>query len=464
MDQNGCFKKVHFIGIGGVGMSALAMLALKRGYIVSGSDISNSKNIDNLLKEGAVINIGHDGSNIDKTVSLTIFSSCIKQNNKEILKAKKLGIPVIHRSEFLAELMKNKISVAICGSHGKTTTSSVLYHILYYSDLSVSAAIGGKSYNAYENIERDTKYFVAEADESDGSFMNLQANYAIVTSLDKDHFDFYSDFDNMVLYFNRFLRKINDNGYIFLNSSLKKYKNNLLKGVKAKTVYYGFDKSAELNAYDVKLSESKARFKINFKGYLIGKSVETNLIGSYNVENVLAAYGMSVLLSVNPDRIKKSLKVFKGVRRRFQIRVQNSEFCLIEDYAHHPTEISAVIDAVKKCYKPKRIIGIFQPHRFTRTGLLTKELAYSLKNVDVLILTDIYSASEEPIKGVNSLNIYKYAENDFHEKLLHLPIEKISNYVLDILEKGDFIMVLGAGNINKVALELEKKLKLVEKT
>ncbi len=450
-------KWVHFVGVGGAGMSAIANLALNKGYKVSGSDIKGSVIIDKLKQKGANISIGHYPNNVVRNVNQLVYSSCISKNNVEIVKAKRFSIPVYHRSEFLAYLMNEKYNIVVCGSHGKTTTSALIYHILYNSNFSVSAAVGGISYNSYENIESDTTYFVVEADESDGSFINFPPNCVVMTNIDKDHFDFYKDFDNMVKYFNKFLCGINKDGFLFFNKDLYKYKEKLFKNIKASMYSFG-GKNADIEFSDVKLLKNNVSFKLTYNPYFENEEFKVNLPGIYNLKNTMAAIGVSVNLGAKLNDVKKSLLTFKGVRRRFQVRLDNN-YKLIEDYAHHPTEIKAVIDTVRKCYSFNKIIGIFQPHRYTRTQLLSKELADALHLLDVLVLTDIYPANESPIPGISGRNIYEYSCSNGHKNVSYLDIKDITSYVIDLIEDEDLILVLGAGDIYKIADELEYKLK-----
>jgi len=449
---------VHFIGIGGAGMSAVANLAIKRQCKVSGSDIKYSGVIKNLEENGALVNIGHAPENIKPGINRLVYSSCIPNNNVEILKAQRLNIPIFHRSEFLSELMNGKCNIVICGSHGKTTVSALVYHILYNSYFNVSAAVGGNSNHSYEKIEEDTDYFVAEADESDGSFINLSGDYIAVNNLDRDHFDFYKNFDNMLRYFNNFLNNIKKSGCIFLNQNICKYKNNLTEGIEACVYTFGFNKDSDINASEIRFCNKGINFKLNYLPYFKNEEFNLKLPGMHNIENAMVAVGICAKLEANLDDIKYALSTFKGVRRRFQVRLDNDKVVLIEDYAHHPTEIIAMIDAVKKSYNSNRIIVIFQPHRYTRTQLLAKDLAQSLKSADILILTDIYSANEVPIPGVTAENIYKHIKGS-HKNVLYLPIGDIGSYVIDNIKDKDLVLVLGAGDIYKVAEELERQLK-----
>lgn len=455
-------KWIHFIGIGGAGMSALAQLAINRGYKVTGSDINFSNKIKELRERGAVISLGHKRENILEGIGEVVYSTCIPEDNVELMKARKLNISISHRAEFLAQLMEGKHNIAICGSHGKTTTSSLIYHILHNSGYDVSAAIGGSSYNSYNNIERDTSYFVAEADESDGSFTNLSPNFVILTNLDKDHFDFYKNFSNMLEYFNRFLRSVQNSGWVFLNQEMQKYNSTLLKNVGANVGYFGLKKNIIKKNFiypiDFDYNHNCIKSEINYPPYFKNETIQTNIVGTHNLKNILAAVALCIKLGISIKEIKQHLKTFKGVRRRFQVRLNNSNYKLVEDYAHHPTEIKATISTVKECYNFKRIIGIFQPHRYTRTKLLAKELGISLRAIDKLILTHIYSANESPIPGVNIENIYNHVENDSRE-VICLPKEKIVSYLMEgEIERKDLILVLGAGDIHTVAEELEEAL------
>jgi len=450
---------IHFIGIGGAGMSAIARLALRRGYKVTGSDIKYSSIIKDLQQQGAKINIGHDVSNIDTDIDQVVYSSCISQDNVEMLEAKKSCIPILHRSQFLAQLMNNKFSIAVCGSHGKTTTSALIYHILYNAGFNVSAAIGGSSHNSYEKIEDDTAYFVAEADESDGSFINLSPDYIVITNLDRDHFDFYNNFGNMLSYFNRFLINIKKQGCIFLNQNIDRYKHKLLKNVTGSVNIFGLEEAkSEINASNIKLLQNKISFTVDYRPCFENENFQIFLPGIHNLENGLAAIGVCTKLGVKFSKIKQGLLSFKGVRRRFEVKVDNSQYRLIEDYAHHPTEILATINTVKKSYNYNKIIVIFQPHRYTRTKLLARELAAALHSVDNLILTDIYPASELSIPGVSVENIYRYAQSNGHKNVAYLPLDDIPSYVLERIKPKDLVLVLGAGDVYKVSDNLKKEL------
>jgi UDP-N-acetylmuramate--alanine ligase len=450
-------KHYHLIGIGGIGMSGIAQLFLRRGIKISGSDIKESKTTEALRNLGAEVFIGHNAANI-RDMDLVIYSSAIKEDNPEITEAKRLGIPLIKRAEALVELMKDKTVITISGSHGKTTTTSLISYLLLEAGLSPTVAIGGILKNIDANTSfGDGDFFVAEADESDGSFLYYRPNYSIITNIDYEHLDYYNDFQNEINTFKEFLNKTDDNGCVFACSDDMNLKD-LVKNYKNRYVLFGLKQDADIYPGNIEIEGLSSKFDCFCKGRFIDR-FDLSLGGMHNISNALSAIALALELNIDLSFIKKALSCYKGARRRLEIKFSDIDYLVIDDYAHHPTEIKATLSTVKNL-KSDRIIAIFQPHRYSRTKLLLDEFGRSFDLVDYVIITDIYAASETPIEGITAQCIYdKIKERDPHKKIYFLPKEEIVSHVFAIKRPKDLIITLGAGDITKISDELAEKFK-----
>jgi UDP-N-acetylmuramate--alanine ligase len=447
----------HLIGIGGIGMSGIAQLLLRRGFEVSGSDLKESKIIDELKKIGAKIFIGQHPDNI-KDAKTVVYSSAIKKDNPEIIEAKKLGIPILKRAQALAGLMQDKTVITVTGSHGKTTTASLVSYLLLEAGLQPCVAVGGILKNIDTNSYLGTgKFFVAEADESDGSFLYYYPKYSIITNIDREHLDYYREFENELSAFREFLNRTEKEGCVFCCDDDENFKT-ILKDYKNRVLLFGLQDTADIYPKDIKLMGLASEFDCFFKGKLMGR-FQLALGGRHNISNALSVIALGLEIGIGLEIIKQALKNFKGAGRRLEIKFSDSNYLVIDDYAHHPTEIKATLEAIRNL-KKDRIIAIFQPHRYTRTKLLLEEFSMSFDLADYIIITDIYPAGESPIDGISGRCIYdKIKERSRDKKISFLPKEEIVKQVSGILKTGDLIITLGAGDIVKTSDELVGMLK-----
>ena len=450
-------KYYHFIGIGGIGMSGIARLLLKVGLRVSGSDLKENRVTEELKSLGAEIYIGHSARNIS-VQEVVVYSSAIKEDNPEKRQAKILGIPLIKRAEALAELMQHKTAITIAGSHGKTTTTSLISYMLLEAGLSPTVAIGGILKNIDTNACLGSgKFFVAEADESDGSFLYYQPKYSIITNIDYEHLDYYHNFDNELSAFKSFISRTQKDGCVFACSD-DPILLDLVKDYENRCLFFGLNMPTDIYANNILFTELSSDFDCYFKNKFVYR-FHLALGGKHNISNSLGAIGLGLELGINLECIAKSLKECQGAGRRLEIKFKNDKYMLIDDYGHHPSEIRATLTAITNL-KSKRRIVVFQPHRYTRTQLLLDEFAKSFDQADYLIITDIYPASEQPIEGINAQKLLsKIREYSAHKEVVYLAKKDIIKHVLGILSDGDLVITLGAGDIVQVSDELAKELK-----
>lgn len=440
-------EKVHFVGIGGIGMSGIAEVLLNLGFQVTGSDLRKTDITERLEKLGAQISYGHREENIIDS-DVVVISSAVRADNPEVKKARALFIPVIQRAEMLAELMRMKYSVAVAGAHGKTTTTSLVSSILGYAGMDPTSVIGGRLNSLGSNAKLGGgKFLVAEADESDGTFLLLFPTIAVATNIDLEHLDFYNDIDEIKAAFLTFLNKVPFYGLDIIcidNANLQ----SLIPMLKRRYMTYGLSKQADLRAESIVYEGFTTRFKVVYKGYELGE-ISLALTGVHNVVNALAACGVGIELDIPFGTIKEALKGFSGIHRRMEIKL-DGDITLIDDYGHHPTEVRATLSAIRKMWKG-RIIVVFQPHRYTRTKALTEEFVTSFNEADVLIITEIYAASEEKIEGVTGANLAENIRASGHKNVIFAETkEKAAEEVLGLAEKGDIVITLGAGDIYKI--------------
>lgn len=439
-------------------MSAIARLLLGKGAGVSGSDLKENSAISGLRAGGAKVFIGHNPHNI-KGAQIVVYSSAVKQDNPELLEAKKSGIPLLKRGQALAELMRDKTVITVTGSHGKTTTTSLVSYLLLEAGFSPTVAVGG----IFKNIDTNAAlgsgdFFVAEADESDGSFLYYEPKYSIVTNIDREHLDYYKTFENELGAFSEFIDKTKEGGCVFGcydDMNLRK----MLEGSKNKRVLFGLDSEADIRPLNVRLKGLSSQFDCVYKGASIG-GFQLSLGGAHNISNALSVIALGLELGIDLDVIKKTLQGYSGTKRRLEVKFSGNGLLVIDDYAHHPTEIKATLSAIKNLGK-KRIIAVFQPHRFSRAKLLSEEFADSFLSADYVIITDIYSAGEPAIEGIDSRFLYDKIKERFSAKeVVCLSREKLAGRILEIIKPGDLVITLGAGDIVKVSDELAQKLAL----
>lgn len=453
------YKHVHFIGIGGIGMSGIACILQSHRVTVSGSDIKPSHLLDVLRERGIQVFLGHRPDNI-LGADLVVYSSAIKADNEELVAAQKRGIPVIKRAECLAELMRDKVAITVSGAHGKTTTASLVAHLLIQAGLNPTAAIGGIVRNWDDNIcLGKSRYFVAEADESDGTFLKYEPTYSIVTNIDYEHLDYYKDYADIINAFEQFMKKTREEGSIIAcvdNYNIKC----VLSRLKKRFISYGLKSECDVSATGIEENGYSSKFDCYCRGKLLG-GFKLSIPGRHNILNSLAVIALGQELGIDKEIIQKSLLTYKGAQRRLEVKVESRDCLIIDDYAHHPTEIVATLDAVRgiaQHKKYKRIIAIFQPHRYSRTKFLLNEFSQSFHQADYLIITDIYAASELPIAGLSAEALYEKIRQKGKKDIEFIKKEDIVNRVLDITLPGDLIITLGAGDIGKLSDELSVKI------
>jgi len=448
-------KNIHFVGIGGIGMSGIAEVLLNLGYTISGSDLSQSDITQRLAVLGAKIFAGHDASHLgDADVAVT--STAVKSNNPEVLEAQRRGIPVIPRAEMLAELLKMKFSIAVSGSHGKTTTTSMVSTVLAHGGLDPTMVIGGKLASIGSNAKMgDGEVIVAEADESDGSFLKLSPSLAVITNIDREHLDYYRDIEEIKEAFLQFANIVPFYGSTILCFDDENVKT-ILPQIKRKTITYGLTSSADYRAIDIKFAGSSSTFSLVYKGTPCG-DVTLNVPGRFNVYNALATIAVAREFDMEYPAICEGLKRFVGVHRRLEVKGKSRGITVVDDYGHHPTEIRETLAAAKHVWKD-RIIVVFQPHRYTRTKALFEEFLTAFPNADTLIVTDIYAASEDPIEGVNALSLCDGIRRCGNRDVTYLSdFDDIVKHLLSIAKPTDVIITQGAGNVWKIGEEFLKR-------
>ncbi|MEK6583934.1 MAG: UDP-N-acetylmuramate--L-alanine ligase [Nitrospirota bacterium] len=456
-------QHIHLVGIGGSGMNGIAEVLLNLGYKVSGSDMNETEVIQRLRNAGGHITIGHSSSNI-KGAQVVVISSAVSAHNIEVVAARSASIPVIQRAEMLAELMRLKYGIAIAGAHGKTTTTSMISSILASAGLDPTVVIGGKLNSLGSNAKLgQSEFLVAEADESDGSFLKLSPTIAIVTNIDAEHLDYYHDIESIRKTFLNFINKVPFYGVSILCADDANIRS-ILHAVEKRYITYGINNRADITVADIEMMSGRSKFRVLYKGMDMGK-FELSLPGIHNISNALSGIGVAVELDINIDEVKKALRDFSGVERRFQIvgTIDPQDILVVDDYGHHPTEIKATLSAAKAGWG-RRTVVLFQPHRYTRTRDLMNEFAVSFGNADLLVVTDIYPAGEKPVEGVSAEKLFNTIIEHGHKNVLFLPDKKtIPEKVKELMRQGDMVITLGAGDIWKVGREIieNSKLKMI---
>ena len=450
-------KKVHFVGIGGAGMSALAKILVEKGYNVSGSDVKESVMTGILRDLGAKVFIGQRAENVQDTEAIVV-SSAIRENNPEVVEAKRLGLKRLHRSDVNAFLINNSKGIAVAGAHGKTTTTSMLGVSLDYEGVSPSIIIGGEVDYLGSNAKLGkSDYLVSEADESDGTFLKYYPYIGIVTNVENDHMDHYGTMENIIKAFTQFLNQIREDGWgvvCFDNENIR----NIVKNVNRKIVSYAIDHEADYVAANIKADASGTSFDVIHKGENLG-TVKLNVPGRHNVLNAMACVVTGITLGQSVAQMAEGLTMFNGAKRRFQTKGKAQGVWVVDDYAHHPTEIATTLKAARQT-QPKRLVCAFQPHRYSRTQLLQKEYGSCFRDADLLVLTDVYSAGEDPILGIDGELLVKEVAEQTGQRTVYIKDKKeIAAYLKSIAQEGDLIMTMGAGDIVKCGEELVELLK-----
>jgi UDP-N-acetylmuramate--alanine ligase len=454
-------QRIHFVGIGGIGMSGIAEVLLNLGYKVSGSDLKSSTVTQRLASLGATVFEGHRADNIAGT-EVVVASSAIAQDNPEISQAHALHIPVIQRAEMLAELMRLKYGIAVAGMHGKTTTTSMVAAVLAGGGLDPTVVVGGRVDAMGSNARLGkSEYLVAEADESDRSFLKLSPILAVVTNIDREHMDCYRNMRNVKRAFLDFMDRVPFYGMVVVCNDDPLLRR-MLRQIQRRAVTYGTRRGSD---FHIKLGESVlnpgeyrpvSRFQVTFEKKPLGE-FRLHVPGLHNVLNATAAIAVGVGLDVNVDQIREALENFRGVDRRFQMRGSAAGVTVIDDYGHHPTEVRATLAAARQCGF-RKIHVVFQPHRYTRTQLLMDEFANAFRDADALFILDIYAASEAPIEGITSEALARRIQDAGQQARYAPSFAEAAEAVIAAAQEGDMILTLGAGNVSQLGPMILEKL------
>ena len=433
-------------------MSGIAEVLINQGYEVSGSDKVRTPITNHLEQLGARIHFEHAPENIENA-QLVITSSAIKPDNMEVVAARQRMIPVIPRAEMLAELMRMKYGIAIAGTHGKTTTTSLVATVLAGGELDPTVIIGGRLKDIGGHAKMgQSEFLVAEADESDGSFLRLSPTITVVTTLDEEHMDFYHTLDNIKKTFLEFINKVPFYGSAILCLDDPNIQS-LIPSVKKRHITYGLTTQADYTARNIVIEGLNTYFTVYHHGRKLGR-ILSGALGQHNVLNTLAAVAVGMELNLNFDTVAASLKDFEGVQRRFEVVEKSDELILVDDYGHHPAEIRATLRTAKEAWPDRRLIVVFQPHRYSRTQSLMKEFWSAFNDADHLLVTDIYSAGELPIEGVDACQITEGIREFGHKEVEHIGNDQVSDRISRLVKPGDVVMTLGAGDVWKLGRNL----------
>jgi UDP-N-acetylmuramate--alanine ligase len=450
--------KIHFVGIGGIGMSGIAEVLLNSGYVVTGSDLQESEATRRLRSLGAQIFVGHEEENLSGNPSVVVISTAVKYSNPEVLEARRRHIPVIPRAEMLAELMRMKYGVAVAGSHGKTTTTSMISAVLSTAGLDPTMVIGGRVHMFGTNAKMGQgEFLVAEADESDGSFLLLSPTIAVVSNIDKEHMDFHQTMERLNESFLTFINKVPFYGLAVLCIDDANVRG-LLPKVRKRFATYGLSAESDFSAQDLRMTAAGVEFAVLHHGKSLG-DLRLHLPGRHSATNALAAVAVANELEIPFSRVTEALGAFTGIHRRFEMKGEPKGIMVIDDYGHHPTEIRATIGAIRDSWK-RPLTVVFQPHRYTRTRDLFDEFLTAFEGADRLVLTEIYSAGEDPISGITGEALYQAIKRKGHLDVEFVPDKnQIVAQLAEKLKGGEIALTLGAGDIYKVGEALVEALK-----
>ncbi len=451
------YQQIHFVGIGGVGMSGIAEILLNLGYRVTGSDQRRNETVERLEQLGAKVYVGHDASHLEGA-HVVVYSSAVARENVEVQVARQRAIPTIPRAEMLAELMRLKYGIAIAGTHGKTTTTSLVGVVLAEGRYDPTIVVGGRVTNLGSNARLGQgEYLVAEADESDGSFLKLAPTIAVVTTIDAEHLDYYGSLEAIREAFVAFVNKVPFYGSAVLCLDQPNIQM-LMPRLEKRIITYGLESGADLVARRLHLSGMTSRFEVFQRGSLLGECT-LQIPGRHNVLNALAALGVGLDLEIPFVTIQKALAGFTGVQRRFQIRGRACGVTVVDDYGHHPAEIRATLAAAKAGFEC-RVVTVFQPHRYTRTQHLRQEFLTAFNQTDVLIVMDIYPAGEAPIPGVTGEDLAEGIRAHWHRNVIYLGSDRtrVLEHLTEITRPGDLVLTLGAGDVSQLGPELLKRI------
>ncbi|MBF0479586.1 MAG: UDP-N-acetylmuramate--L-alanine ligase [Candidatus Omnitrophica bacterium] len=448
----------HLVGVGGIGMGGLAGLLLAAGYKVTGSDVKENDMIVMLRKQGAEITIGHQASHVGNPDFVAV-STAIKADNPEIVVAREKNIPVLRRAQLLAQLMKDYKNIAVTGAHGKTTTSSMILHTLQVNNLSPTGAIGGIVRTLSTNIALgEGNYFVAEVDDSDGTHLFFHPDYSVITNMDREHMDFYRDLDHIGELYQQYLEQTSKQGMIFLcgdDANLMA----IAKKSGRSFVTFGLNKENLIHPENVWINKLQSQFDCVLDNEVLGQVI-LNVPGRHNIINALACMAVCLEIGIKFDDIVKALESFRGVERRFQLIGEKNGITVYDDYAHHPTEIKATCQVASslKGEKIQRVVAVFQPHRYTRLKHLWNEFLTCFEGCDVLLVTDVYAASEQPIEGIRAEVFVDSMKKITKNEVIYVNRDKLLECILGLARPGDLVLTLGAGDITKLGKEVLAKI------
>ena len=443
-------RHIHMVGIGGIGMSGIAEILLIRGYQVSGSDSNVSETTERLKELGATIYPGHDASNVEDA-DVVVYTSAVKaEDNVETREAMSRQIPVIKRSEMLAELMRMKFGIGIAGTHGKTTTTTMAGHVVQDGSYDPTIIVGGRvhSFDKTNAVVGKGDIIIVEADEYDRTFLRLSPSMAVITNIEAEHLDIYEDLEDLKQAFIEFANKVPFYGAVIVcldDSNIR----SILPEIDRRTISYGFTPQAQLRAINIEQSAFQSTFTVLFENNVLGE-ITIKSPGEHNIKNALGAIGVGLELGMKFEDISSGLDRFQGVFRRFQPKLDTEKLIVIDDYAHHPTEVKASIEGARNGWKDRRLVAVFQPHLYSRTQQMYKEFGLSFFDAEVLLVTDVYPSREKPIEGVTGKLISDTAKEYGHRDVHYLKDKtELPGKLKEIVKDGDIVITMGAGDIYK---------------
>ena len=448
----GKIQKIHFVGIGGIGMSGIAEVLINLGYQVSGSDLKESDITRRLASLGGTVAYGHRAENLAE-VDVVVTSTAVNQNNPEVQEAHRRKIPVIPRAEMLAELMRMKHGIAIAGTHGKTTTTSMVATVLSHGGIDPTVVIGGRLDSIGSNAKLGQgEFLVAEADESDGSFLKLSPTIAVVTNVDEDHLDYYKDLDEIRSTFIDFINKVPFYGLVILCLDDENLQG-MIPEVKKRLITYGLTSQADFQASEIEHQADRTSFLVSYRGEALGK-LSIRMPGRHNVLNALAAVAVGMELDMPFASIAEGFHDFGGVQRRFQVKGEAQEIMVVDDYGHHPVEIKATLAAARSGWT-RRVVAVFQPHRYSRTEALFDDFLTAFYQADHIAVMDVYAAGEEPRPEVSAEKLAEGISGHGHKSCCYTGnVAATVEHLQAVLQPGDIVITLGAGNVYQVGVDL----------
>jgi UDP-N-acetylmuramate--alanine ligase len=451
------YQQIHFVGIGGVGMSGIAEVLVNLGYRVTGSDLKRGDAVERLERLGAKVFIGHEPAHVEGA-HVVVYSSAVARDNMEVQAARQRGIPAIPRAEMLAELMRLKYGIAIAGTHGKTTTTSMVAAVLGAGGFDPTVVVGGRIHGLGANARLGQgEFLVAEADESDGSFLKLSPTIAVVTTVDAEHLDHYADLDAIRAAFLQFVNKVPFYGAAVLCLDQPNIQH-MIPAVEKRVITYGLESGADITARRLRFSGMTVQFEVLQRGQALGEAT-LQVPGRHNILNALAAVAIGLDLEIPFPLVQRALAGFAGVQRRFQIRGEAQGVLVVDDYGHHPAEIRATLAAAKTGFD-RRVVTVFQPHRYSRTHHLHQEFLTAFYQSDVLVVMDIYPAGEAPIPGVSARDLADGIAAHGHREVLYMDGDRqgVVDYLCESTRPGDLVLTLGAGDVGQLGAELLARL------